>query len=449
MNGKQKALKALCVLAVIIALCMFFSRTVQTITTPKIQRITATKGKLEEKISLSAQIYFPETEEVIVKNAKTLGITIDSVKVRAGYKVEKGDVIYTASAAEYESKRKTLQESYDKKVKELAEHRAGSIRLATTSAHNDTYNAMLDAHEAYYQAQYAARLAAQEAGYTLPEEEVAWAELTDAPQAVQEAAAKAVEAGTALDAAVLALKRVYTTGNGRVGEATFDFIKKLDQLKAELADLQDQLLELDQLNESLQTITAPHAGYITQVALKQGDSYDGSKPAFTISQEDAVPVLRADISAVTKTLSKGNKAALESGASTQVTEVLQDTDGKKYALLELTENALREGGGMSSMIGKDSIPVTITYKAAKNTTLLPASAVRLDSDNSYYVYVVSRNYGGGLLGGSEYTVQKSTVTILEKTDKMVSLGEDLQYTEIADREDRALTDGQAVMDYVD
>ena len=32
MNGKQKALKALCVLAVAIALCMFFSRTVQTIT---------------------------------------------------------------------------------------------------------------------------------------------------------------------------------------------------------------------------------------------------------------------------------------------------------------------------------------------------------------------------------------------------------------------------------
>ena len=216
MNGKQKALKALCVLAVAIALCMFFSRTVQTITTPKIQRITATKGKLEEKISLSAQIYFPETEDVTVKNAKKLGVTIDSVKVRAGYKVEKGDVIYTASASEYETKRKEIQDNYDKKVKELAEHRAGSIRLATTSVHNDTYNAMLDAHEAYYRAQYAARLAAQEAGYALPQDEASWAELPDAPQAVQEAAAKAVEAGAALDAAVLALKRVYITGNGHL-----------------------------------------------------------------------------------------------------------------------------------------------------------------------------------------------------------------------------------------
>ena len=56
MNGKKKALKALVVLAVVIALCMFFSRTVQTITTPKVQRISATKGKLEEKISLSASI---------------------------------------------------------------------------------------------------------------------------------------------------------------------------------------------------------------------------------------------------------------------------------------------------------------------------------------------------------------------------------------------------------
>ena len=54
MTGKQKALRALGILAAVIALCMFFGRTVQTITTAKVQRISATKGKLEEKISLTA-----------------------------------------------------------------------------------------------------------------------------------------------------------------------------------------------------------------------------------------------------------------------------------------------------------------------------------------------------------------------------------------------------------
>ena len=75
--------------------------------------------------------------------------------------------------------------------------------------------------------------------------------------------------------------------------------------------------------------------------------------------------------------------------------------------------------------------------------------MRQDSDGSYYVYTISRSYGGGILSSGDTIVKKTAVTVLEKTDKMVSLADDLQYTEIADREDRALTDGQAVMDYVD
>ena len=60
MTRKQKALKGLMVLALVIALCMFFARTVQTITTPKVQRITATRGKLEQKIQLTGSIYFED-----------------------------------------------------------------------------------------------------------------------------------------------------------------------------------------------------------------------------------------------------------------------------------------------------------------------------------------------------------------------------------------------------
>lgn len=449
MNGKKKALKALCILGVVIALCMFFSRTVQTITTPKIQRISATKGKLEEKISLSATVYFPETVAVFIPEAKKLGLSISEVKVRAGYQVKAGDVLFTADATEYESKRQEIQDNYDKKVRELAEERASHVRIASSSTQNDRYNQLLAAYDSYYTARYETYRLAKLHDYLLPALESIWGTLTDAPQELADAAQKTVQAKAYLDECEKTLRSIYTTGKDQVNDTTFDHIKKMDALREDIAEYQQQLLELDTLYETLREIKAPHDGYITEIAVKQGESYDGSKAAYSISAEGAEPVLRADVSNVTKTLAAGNKVTLENGATTQLQSTEITPTGQKYALIELNSAVLKAGGGMSRMIAETAIPLTLTYKAAKSTTLLPASAVRQDSDGSYYVYVINRSYGGGILSSNDTVVKKTTVTVLEKTDKMVSLADDLQYTEIADREDRALTDGQAVMDYVD
>ncbi|NLD52287.1 MAG: hypothetical protein GX650_05275, partial [Clostridiales bacterium] len=62
MTSKRKALKALLILAVVLLLSMFFARTVQTITTAKVQKITATRGKLEDKIEVKGEIRFSEEE---------------------------------------------------------------------------------------------------------------------------------------------------------------------------------------------------------------------------------------------------------------------------------------------------------------------------------------------------------------------------------------------------
>lgn len=448
MTGKQKALKALAILAAVIALCMFFSRTVQTITTPKVQRVSPTKGKLEDKIPLSAQVYFPQAEEVVIDGAAELHLTVSQVKVKVGAQVKKGDVIFTATAPDYESKRKELQDNYDKKVRELALEHAAHIRLNSTSAQNDAFNAMMKAYDAYYAAHYQARLDAQAAGYTLPTDETTWAELPNAPANVQQSAAACAAARQAMDESSQALRGFYTKG-GRIGDTTFQYIQKLDGFREEIDDYAAQLLALDLLHQSLVTITAPHDGYITEMALKQGDSYEGAKAAYVISAADCQPALRADISKVTKTLKEDAKVTLDNGATTKVTSLETAADGTKYALIELNKDVLKAGGGLTTMMTETDISLTVTYKAAKNTTLIPASALRQDNDNSYYVYVVSQRYGGGLLDSSGYTLQKTSVTVLEKTDKMVSIGEDLLWTEIADREDRALSDGQAVMDYVD
>lgn len=96
MKLKRFALRGLIVLFVAVALCMFFARTVQTITTPKVQLVQSTSGRFEDKMTFRAQVYFAETEEFTVKEAKDMNITVDKLYVRAGNYVKKGDIIFTA-----------------------------------------------------------------------------------------------------------------------------------------------------------------------------------------------------------------------------------------------------------------------------------------------------------------------------------------------------------------
>ena len=78
---------------------------------------------------------------------------------------------------------------------------------------------------------------------------------------------------------------------------------------------------------------------------------------------------------------------------------------------------------------------------------MPASAVRNEGENSDYVYLIQRSYGG-LLTSSSMKVVKTSVRVLERGEKLVSIEDDLSYQQVADKEDRELTDNQTVMEYV-
>ena len=452
MNRKSKALKALLALAVVIALCMFFARTVQTITTPKVQRISATKGKLEQKIPLTGELYFPETETVKVEAARKLSITVEQVNVRAGHYVSKGDVIFTAFAPDYETKLEELRTKREEKVREYTEEYAGHILLRQTTRQNDMYNEMMAAMEDFYAARYALVAQAAVEGYTLPADEAERGTITDGSEALNALSAAYGEALALREEKVQQLNDLYNgkvVGAYRVGDTTFEYIKKADKLRGEIDDLDAQMLELQQLAESLRVVVAPHDGYITNIELKNGDTFDGSKPAFSMTPEGAAPTLRAEVTSVDKTLREGLKVTFSDGETVSELSGLETAaDGKKYALVKLDSKIIKSLGGLTRLLSEEQISLTLTYKASKSATLLPASAVRSEGSDSYYVYTVERTYGG-LLDSSGYKVSKTTVTVLEKGDQVVAVAEDLSYREIADREDRALTDGQAVMDYVD
>lgn len=480
MNVKRKALKYLMIFASVLLVCMFFARTIQTITTPKVRKISATRGRLEDKISVQGDIYFSQGDPFFVQGAKTMQLTVDKVLAKQGYLVKEGDVLFEASLPTYDAKMKELNQAYEKAVRELSTEIAGHLRLKQTSEHNDLYNATIKASDEYYAKRFLAYAEAIRANYVLPDNIEQWGidpnppatprpprrlgtatpqpEATptppapghDAPKPVQDAMEAAFNAWLTMRDMMNSLRKVYVGGGPvvRTGDGTFDYIKKVDGLREQVDKALAEMLALEELAQGLTTIKAPRDGYLTSFELKVGDSYDGSKPAFQMSVQGETPTLRCDVTSIKKTLQKGTKVTVEGLKNDLSIEDIQVTsDNKKYAIIPLSELDLAAMGGLSNLMDKQ-ISVTIQYKALKNTTLVPASAVRTDSDGSNFVYVIKQTYGG-MLSNSTMVLTKQKVTVLETAAKLVSLADDLSYVDIADREDRSISDNQTVMEYVD
>lgn len=503
MTTKKRALKALMILAVVLLLCMFFARTVQTITTAKIQRVQATRGRLEDRIEVTGNVYFSKGEDFYIPEAAKMNILIEKSLAQPGYLIKEGDLLYTATVPSFEDEVSKLKTDYEKKVRELSVEVAGHLRLNQESDHNRAYMDMLQRSDDYYLKLYAAQAAAIAAGVTLPEDVLTWGkpaepeeteeagkatptpeptptvtpEPTATPEptptadpkanpsptpnpeevekqkrldALEKAKQAAYDARIAMEESMETLKRIYTGGGPirRMGDGTFEYIKKIDGFKEEIARLMAQMLELDQLKLRLQRVVAPRDGWMTATNLKKDEKYDGTKAAYTLSLPGELPVLRCDITDVKKPIAKGMKARVEgSERELTITDIVIDGSNRKFAVLALDNEVLSALGGLSKLMNTPQ-NVSIVYRAQRSTTLIPASALRSGDDKSYFVYVVRQNWGG-MLSNTTFTVEKQPVTVIETSSKMVALEDDLSYVEIADREDRALSDKQAVMDYVD
>ncbi len=455
MKLKRFALRGLIILAVVVALCMFFARTVQTITTPKVRMYTPTKGRLEQSYKLTAEVYFPETEEVTVAEAKKTAVTVNKVYVKAGSYVSKGDTIFTTTVGSYEEDLQKLQDSYDSKATELLELDITNRKLSKESRQNELYAEMVEKQSDLSKRTYEARKLAMQNGITLGSDVTTWkkqlAAVKDVPQEVTDAVNKAIAAKSTYDEASTAFYATYEDKKLKVSSDTFDYIKKRNALQDEMGDLSDQMIELDSRVSALATITAPHDGWIVSVDVAAGDSYDGAKAAYTMTAEDSTPLLKASLTGVDRTISNGTKVTLgDSDSGTEKTTVQAtrtETNGSKYLLIDLPESMQEPGNSaIRQALNNGGVQATITYRAKESTTLLPASAVRSDG-SSYYVFVVQNSNGGFLTSNSKKAV-KTSVTVIEKNDKQYAVQEDFSYQTIAYQEDRALSDGMAVMEYV-
>ena len=96
---KKRAIRALIALSMVVALCMFFSGTLKTLTTANVKIVVPKNGRLEEKIALKGELTFPETCDIkpYLENGESLIIT--RVVTTKGQRVTKGDPLFEAEVA--------------------------------------------------------------------------------------------------------------------------------------------------------------------------------------------------------------------------------------------------------------------------------------------------------------------------------------------------------------
>ena len=441
---KKMAIKGLVALAAVVALCMFFSGTIKTISTAKVKLVTAKQGKLEEEIKLSGDLTFTKTEDVKLALTSDQSVTIKRVRVAKGRKVAAGDVLFEAEVTGYDKEMESLRGEYDAAQKELMEleRKNGDVRLKRTEEiWVEAYDALARSKDDLMNAQTQLEVAARLAGVTLTGGRLPEGETDETLLEAQ----KAVDAAQA--AQDEAQKKFNSANRLGISENVISYITQSRTLNEKLTETQAKITALDVLAQQAKQVTAPHDGYIVEINVKAGDSYDGKTAALVISSESGDAVLRADTSKIEKKIDKGTQVTVKRDSDKTLTKKVTDSgvneEGKRYIDVKLTDKDITNLGGGAALFSA-AVEMTASYRASSSTTLLPASAVR-GSGDSRYVYIVSEE--SNALGQRVLKVKKQDVKVLSEVGSTVSIQDDLSRQRVAYMEDRAISDGSEVMVY--
>ena len=261
MNTKKFAIRGLVILAVVVALCMFFSGTIRTIATAKVRITRAQQGKMRQQISLSGELTFLEEEEVFV-DASGQSLQVTKVNVLPGYQVAAGDVIFEAEIADYEKTMSDKRAEYESSYMELMdlEQANGSTRLSRTDTlWAEAYYALSDATQAALEKQIAMETLLAYENLDLDENgavpETASDELKQAVADWNAAKASQAEAEEAMQQA----------SRYSVPEATRTYITQRKELNDKLAQLESDMLALSVAQKELGAVRAPVDDYIDSV----------------------------------------------------------------------------------------------------------------------------------------------------------------------------------------
>ena len=444
MKLKKVAVRGLIVFAVVVALCMFFSGTIRTITTAKVKILTPRQGRFSQQVELTGKVVFPGAEEVKLEEANGVSLSVTAVNVQPGSEVAAGDVLFTAEIADYDKTMDTLRDGYNEAAAQLAEveRKNAGLRLRPTDeAWAEAYEALAaaQADELERRIERDALMAVE--GFSGMD----GAFLEGASEELRAAWAAHLQAAAALTAAENAME---SAERYNISDAARAYIVDRQKYQTQMEDYERQMVDLRVLRTTLQSVTAPQAGFVTEVNVKAGESFDPGTAAYAFCPAEKPPVLRVDTSATTLTISRGMEVSFDSVRGGTVEASIASTgvtvSGDTYADIELSERMIRELGGSIAMLAGE-FTVRVAYRSNDTTTLLPSSAVR-GAGEDRYVYVLQQRQSA--FGVNSLVTQKQPVTVLAEAEGSVSVAEDLSYMQIAYMEDREISEDMTVMEYV-
>lgn len=450
---KKFALKGLVTLAAIVLLCVFFSGTLHTITTAKVQIVKAKTGKMEGDITLTGSLVWPETESVFIPGMSNEdSLILRKLCVGTGSYVKSGETLAVCEVSDADVRTASLQESYQAKEKEYYELERKNRHVLLTSLQEGWYaswRAFREAGNAYRNADQEYRLAAWREGFEdfqemelNPDQAPSGEELQAAWEKREEALRKYRNAQAEYER-----KAIYSPS-----EEIVSYLEKKAELEEEMKDLTEEISGLLILKARAGNIVSPHDGYITAADLKAGDTISRNTVLVQITKENETPVIRLDASSNKRSIPAETAAELTAGDKTVTASVRGQTlnenglpvvdvpvDGKEIGLL----------GGASAVTEANSVSAKIRWKDENTTTLIPTAALR-GSEGDYYVYTAP-NYGDRAEEGShlKITISRKKVTVLSQSGTVTSVEENLKYDPIVYMEDRPLTEGCEVMPYGD
>lgn len=446
MKLKRIAVRAAVALFVVVGLCMFFGRTVLTLTTPKVTLVDAQNGRLEDKIPVKAELFFAKPEHFTVEEAKDLPVTIDRVYVSPGDEVKKGDTLFTARVSS------KYEELYEAQLKLLSDEQKALIKLEmanTKTPKRNTYRNDLEDQLYALQEEHAEKLTkltqlAADVGVALKEDPERWI-----PQLSFKLTTEMVNLMDEMDALKASEKKVRKKLVGVQKKVdndggTYEYLKSKREQNKKIDNERAKLMALVEKAGLLKTARAPRDGVVVSVDVKEGEGYAGDKAAYALSSE--APVLRADISDVRKEITKDLRVEYKADyetVRTNVVDVKREAGNKKYAIIELTDQLSDYVGGIRGLT-QLPIDLNIIYKSRSNATLVPTGALR-GEENNRHVLVAEQRYS---MWGNQLVARKVDVRVLEMGDRLCAISEDLGYQKIITQPNAQIDDGSRVMEYI-
>jgi len=441
MRFRKFALRGIIILAVVIALCVLFSGTIRSLTTPKVRYAPVKQGKFESVTELSGKVVFPEEEEIVLQVPEDATLTVTKVFVSAGKKVKQGEKLLTAEVTDLEKKLAALRQEYESAQDTLDawERKNSSLRLTRNEQlWMESWEAARAAEQAEREARITllALLKADTVPETLPEG--AEAETREAFAAWQKTAEEASSARG----------KLRQLDRYAIPEETWTLLQSRQEAEQKKADAETRMMALMRLSRETETVSASHAGYITEVSVEKGGVLSDAAVVMKITAEGQDPVIRADVSELKQSIKKGTAISVPSepwgAAETKVVNVGLTPSGHPFVDAEISQDVVYTLGQVEDMLKLESITLRLSLKAQDSTCLVPAAAVRGGGDGRY-VYVGEQHQSA--FEGNTIRVQKMNVTVLAESASTVSVAEDLSYTKVLYMEDRAIEEGGTVMLY--